>query len=403
MPYEYDLQTTDNTNYNRSHTVQIDYINPFGGKHHELMAGGKALFRYNTAYNTYLVGEENQPALSGSYANTKMMQRQNVYAIYASYNYKLNSWNARAGLRYELTDYGIKYAGNPADNFSGKYGDLVPNASISYSLAPAETLRLAYQMRISRPSIENLNPHPQQISAYNVHVGNPDLNSEKAHNISLGYSNYGRVLGGGLTFTASRINNSIEWTSYVVDLIEYNTVVNAGKNSSLRLDGNFMWNITHRMMINLSGGVEYKRIKASFASNNGGGGNYNVNWSYVGPADVKFSAYGGQSLRHISLQGYWTGWYYYGVSINRDFLRSKKLNVNIYAQNFLAPSTRFSSESWNGTSRTKSTSHNKNWGVGVSVSWRFGNTQARVDRTSSDIDNNDTKADNSQGGGGIGK
>ncbi len=46
-------------------------------------------------------------------------------------------------------------------------------------------------MRISRPSLWQLNPYRNEMSTNQASFGNPDLDSQRSNQVSLTYSNYG--------------------------------------------------------------------------------------------------------------------------------------------------------------------------------------------------------------------
>ena len=74
---------------------------------------------------------------------------------------------------------------NKDEKFDAQFDDLVPSLMFSYQLAPTQSLRASYNMRISRPGIlvfriRLLTPATPTAISY----GNPDLESEKAHSLS---------------------------------------------------------------------------------------------------------------------------------------------------------------------------------------------------------------------------
>ena len=83
-------------------------------------------------------------------------------------------------------------------------------------------------MRISRPTIEQINPYQMQVETNTVRTGNPDLTSEKSHRASLTYTNFGTTVGGNIGMEYSRINNAIVSYLYLRDEILYETAANIG-------------------------------------------------------------------------------------------------------------------------------------------------------------------------------
>lgn len=401
-PYTSDV----NDNRTREHTAQIDYANPFGGRKHLLETGGKMILRHNTSYSTYGYGtNENNVAVSPE-QDLDMLQRQNIYALYGSYTFNTDHLSAKGGVRYEHTDMGIDYRKGGLQDFDSKLNDVVPNAALTWIFGPATNLRLAYQMRISRPSLSQVNPYQISIMETMVMMGNPDLHSQRNNKITLTYTNFGRVFGGNIGLEYSTTDNSIVEFNYEDKGILYQTYANIGRNRVLAANGFFNWNITSSMTLSGNARISQLSLKSSspYFSNSGWQGNWSANWTYTAPADVKFSAYAGQQFNRIFLQGKANGYYYYGVGVSRDFLKEKTLNVALNATNFLNKYNTYKSDSNNGSSLIHNEFRNYNWSVGINLSWRFGHLKSQTRKTDLRISNDDVEqsSSNDKGGGGIG-
>ena len=75
----------------------------------------------------------------------------------------------------------------------------MPSLNISKKLENGKTLKLAYNKRIQRPSIQFLNPNIQAANPLNVTIGNPNLNPEYTDNYELSYSTF--IKGTSLNFS----------------------------------------------------------------------------------------------------------------------------------------------------------------------------------------------------------
>ncbi|MDE6231130.1 MAG: TonB-dependent receptor [Muribaculaceae bacterium] len=392
-------------NYEREHTAQVDYANPFGGEKHLMEVGVKGIFRRNSSDSFNKMGNSGGDLLKVPESEVVTDQNQDILAVYASYTGHYGNWNTVAGVRFEHTISGMTFHEGDYENFKRHLNDLVPNASVSYSFSPAHTIRLAYQMRITRPSISDLNPFTYSIQDTQVKMGNPDLKSEHHNRVSLSYSNYGRVFGGNLSFEYTHSTNSINQYVYMIDEIEYQTTANIGHQDDFRLNGFLNIAISNKMTLNLNGSVYYTMLRAPRigAANQGWSGNYGAHWSYTGPGDVKFGVYGGQSFRFININGYWGGWYYYGSGISRDFLKSKKLNIALNASNFLCKNTHSGGKERGEGWVSRSSWSQRSWSLGVSLTWSFGHLTEKAKQSGIDLTNSDTSS-SGQGkqGGGIG-
>jgi hypothetical protein len=63
-------------------------------------------------------------------------------------------------------------------------------ATSIYQIAPTQTLKASYNMRISRPGIWYLNPFINDADPKNISYGNSKLDSEKSHSFGLNYSSF---------------------------------------------------------------------------------------------------------------------------------------------------------------------------------------------------------------------
>ena len=394
---------TYNCDYDRSHTVTADYTLPLKEEKHTIEAGAKGIFRRNTADSHQLNGKTEDTLVEDKDNSFVTRQIQNVYALYAAYTGVFGPVTAKGGVRYEHTYMGMDFLSGNMDNFRRKLDNVVPNAAVTYNFSMASSLRLAYQMRISRPSLSQLNPFRQKIQETEVEMGNPNLRSEEYHNLSLTYSNYGMKFGGNVQLSGSQSNNTIEEYLYYEESVKYQTFGNLGKRRRVELSGYFNYNITSDMRLSLYGGINFTSLKSGDDKlrNHGWNGNLGGSWNYTGPWKLKFGAYGGWNTGDISLQGKWCGYHYYGVSVGRSFLKEDALTVTVNANNFLSDHSTFKNKSWADGRYSVGHWRNRNWQVGVTLSWNFGHLTDRVKSTGAETENDDLKSTgNKQGQGG---
>lgn len=405
--YRYPLlpeaESNRNINYTREHTATLDYTNPFGSGKHTLEAGAKGIFRHNTADSKQSAG----PAwdLLSPINASLTRQLQDIYAAYAIYTGVFGPATLKGGVRYEHTYMGMDFLrDSEMPDFRRHLNDWVPSASATYSFDPVTTLRLGYQMRISRPNIDQVNPFEFRILQNHVQKGNPNLNSERYNSLSLTFSKFSRLLGGSIGLDASQSNNTIEEWEYWEDNTNIRTYGNLGRRSQIGLNGFINWNLTPRMSFNIYAEGHYSYIKshALGIANHGWNCNYNASYSYTGPWDIRYNLYGGQNTGDITLQGAWHGYYYYGLSLSKGFLKEKKLTVTLGAQNFLQKYAKFNRDNETDTHITHSLNRQRTWRVNLTVGWTFGKLQDRVKDTGASLKNDDAKKTSSGSGSGIG-
>lgn len=258
-------------------------------------------------------------------------------------------------------------------------------------------------MRISRPTLSQVNPYKWSYVPQNVEMGNPDLSSEKANKISLTYSNFGRTLGGNIGMEYSSINNAIASYYFSADGINYRTYANIGHNRHLSLQGFITWSIIPRMQVNINARLTNERLssKNPDLKNSGWSLNYGADWNYSLSSGFKFNVYGGQTTRNYNLQGYDSGWYYYGFGISKSFLKNDALTLSANASSFLQSKRNYRQFTHTENFISKGVFSNDCWNAGITLSWNFGNLKSDVKKTSVTINNDDKSSVSNKNSGGL--
>lgn len=392
----------DSRSFSRRHALQIDYANPIT-EQHLLEAGFKGTWSRSHQHSMPWYGTSATDASLRESEVVRMVQFQDIMALYASYTGNFGKWNTRVGLRYEYTNLGLDYSVGDYPDFSSHLNDLVPNVSVSYRMKDAANLRLAYQMRISRPYIGNLNPYRNTMSVNQVSYGNPDLDSEKSNYISLTYSNYGGKLGGSFGVSYMREDNSITDYQFFEDGVLNTTYANLGHSQRTNFNLNLQWSAARMLNIGVYVSGTYVDLKASSpelsASNHGWTTNFNANVDYTFPFKLRLSAYGGYGSGWLDLQTKGSGYHFYGMSLSRSFFKKDLMTVTLFGSNFFEPHRTSTYTQTSETSKYISRNRFTQWSFGGSITFRFGNLKADVKRTDADIE----MIDGGSSGGGGGK
>ncbi len=386
-PYE----LTSNKGYNNEHTIQLDYVKPLYQDKHTLDAGGKVILRRNPA-KAFTLWDKGQNEMDANPADrTDIIQKQDIYAAYLAYNGRFNHFSTTAGIRYEHTRMGIDYKIGEVTDFTNHLNDVVPNAAITYNFTDASNLRFSYQMRISRPSLKQVNPYEFIYIPTIVEKGNPELDSERANKLSLLYSNFGRTIGGNIGVEYTMIRNSISPFTYTQDEITYSTYANIGRRQSFDIFGYLTWSPVSGLQFSANARLSHRDYSAKKLnlSNSGWTLNYGADMNYSLPCRIRINVYGGQATKSYHLQGWEDGWYYYGLGISRSFLKNNALTLTLTASQFLQSQMSYDAYTATENMINKSTFHNKNWNVGLSLSWNFGSLKSDVKKTSRRIENDD--------------
>ena len=178
-----------NPTVNSEATVQADFQTPIT-EMQLLEVGAKEIMRKATStYNYFQAGSDGVyiPYAGSVYISNFLDYTQNITAGYLSYTASTASkYSLKAGMRYEYTTINAK---NQAGSISiPDYGVLVPSVNLSKRLDNGNMIKLSFNRRIQRPSIQNLNPNKNVSNTSNVSTGNPSLSPEYTNNYELGYN-----------------------------------------------------------------------------------------------------------------------------------------------------------------------------------------------------------------------
>ena len=405
---------TDGKQHTTEHTFQVDYTTPIG-KLHTIEGGVKYILRDNAADNDRYEQTSDSPEADYAFDeeySSHYKHQNDILAAYLGYGLKWKKLSGRLGLRYEFTHQEVKYLLGKGEDFQKDFNDLVPSASIGYQLTDLSNLRLGYNMRIYRPGIWYLNPYLDDSNPSNLSQGNPNLNSEKSHNLNLSYSNFTQKFNLNVGIHYSFTNNSIEHVNTLMQDTEipglqnptgkevlYSTYYNMGKNRTVGLNGYVNWNATSntRLYLNINGSYVY--IKGAENLKNDG-------WTMFAfggiqqtlPKDWRISLNLMGQTPWIMLQGKGSRFFDYSLSVNKSFLK-KRLTLSAYASNFFKKYKRnslhledvnFVQDSYNRYTRQR---------FGFSISYRIGELKASVKKAARSISNDDVKGGEGSSGG----
>ena len=355
------------------HTVQADFTTPLGSKH-TLSTGAKFIGRHNSSAQTdYLWNgsayvENPLSSLTYDFFNR-------IGAAYAELEGKYGAFGLKAGVRYEHTWQSYSSSAQ-SGSFSVNYGNLVPSASLQWSPTMTQNIGISYNMRISRPGISYLNPYVNTSDPTARTYGNPDLDTERGHNISLVYNFYSPVVMINATLRHSFTGNGIEsYSFYDEDNLLNTTYGNIVSSRNTGLNGFVMINPGSKTRIMLNGGVGYADLRSAQLGQQNSGWNYNI---LVGvqqtlPWDLRLSANVITMGRTISLQGWSTGMSLGTLGLTKSFL-DDRLSLSLSGIVPLAKDFKMNMNSHTrGTGFTTDMSTTIPMGaVTFQVSWSFG-------------------------------
>ncbi|MEG0463064.1 outer membrane beta-barrel family protein [Bacteroides sp.] len=404
------LNQSSNGKQNSSeHTFQADYTTPIA-KIHTLETGLKYIIRNNTSDNN----RYNEEGEYDAYRSSHYKHLNDIMAAYLGYGIKVKKFSGKAGVRYERTMQDVKYADTPDRNFDSNFNDVVPSASFGFKLTEMSNIRAGYDMRIWRPSIWYLNPYLDDTNPSYIRQGNPNLESEKSHAFNISYSNFTQKFNLNLSLRYSFNNNGIENVTTLVNDKEieglknptgkevlYSTYQNIGKSSSAGLSAYVNWNASPKTRIYMNMNADYDHLKSPAQNLENRGWNF---FAYGGvqqtlPLDIRVSLNLMGQTPYTTLQGRGSSFYDYSLSVNKSFLKEKRLTLSAFAGNFFQKYQKSSYTTEGVGFKNTSDSKYSRRRFGVSVSYRIGELKASVKKASRSINNDDVKGGGGDGGG----
>ena len=367
---------SDSKNNTTSHTFQVDYTTPIG-KGQTLSLGGKLQLHDATADSKYYLKGVYDPTSSSDYE-----YKNSILAGYGEYAGNFNKLGVKAGLRYEYTWQDVEYHLGNGEDFKKTYGNLVPTASLQYTLSQGSNLGLTYNMRISRPGITYLNPYVDKSNPIALTYGNPELDVEKSHNFSLVYNLFNPKLMVNLNLHHNFMDNAIaQYSFYDSNNLLNTTYGNVVKSHQTGLSGYVNYLATKNTRLFFNGGLNYTDMRSDVLaqSNSGWTANAMIGLQQTLPWDLKFSAFAITSTKSYSLQGWNGGFNLLTGSLSKSLLKDK-LTLSVSGVVGLNKGGKLNIESY--SSGKDFTSHTNVkvpiYGVTFTVSYTFGNSKIRA-------------------------
>ncbi len=397
VPYELrDLYSEPDTR-STEHTAQADFTTPIG-KIHTLSAGLKYIYRLNASDNfegSRLTGTDDE-FVRDEERSIDYRHRADIGAAYGEYTLKLDKFTTRAGLRYEYSHFDVSYPDGKHAGFSTKFNDLVPSLNFGYNFTPSMMLKAGYNIRIGRPSISYLSPYVSRPTAETQSYGNPNLDSEKAHNFSLGFSTFSPKFSINTTLAYMVQNNGLTAYSFLDDNnVMTTTYGNLRHSKTLALSLFVNWTIVNGTSLNINAEGNYQNYKAYRYHNNENAHNRGFGGGFFGglrqdlPWKLKLGLHGGGRLSRVELQGTRPGFYFYGINVSRSFLDEDRLTVSVQAGNFIKPKRQFRNETITPEFRYESMNEMNFMRFSVGIRYRLGSLKAIVKKVERSIENTD--------------
>lgn len=170
-------------------TGQIDYIHPFN-KSFKLEMGIKSIFRdMNSDFSRNYIYPSNIDSLDNKNSDI-FNYKQNVYSAYLTGTWQLPyGFSVMPGLRFEETFIkgSFEKFNNPFENY---YNNWFPSIALNKKFKDFSNIKLSFDKRLSRPSIDNIDPFVDSQDPQSIKYGNPYLFPEVTSNYEILYSKF---------------------------------------------------------------------------------------------------------------------------------------------------------------------------------------------------------------------
>ncbi len=404
-----------NLNTNTEMTIQGDFTTPIS-TNQVFEVGAKGISRHVISDYTYLLAY----TANGEYLNNPnrpsdvLDYTQTIGAAYSTYTYSTKSkFTVKGGLRYEYTS--IQAMLNSTGAFDvPDYANLLPSLNLSQKISDKVTLKAAYNRRIQRPGLNQLNPNFNAANPLNISIGNPNLRPELTNNFELSVSGNLKKTYVNLSTFGRITNNAIQQVRVPSDTLVggvITTFQNIGQEQAYGMNIFANVYITPKWTINGGGDLYYNYLTGFTTGANGlsqeisnSGLNIsgrlmtqvtlNKGWGIQGFSFVRGS--------QVQLQGRQGGFYFYSLGFKKDF-NERKGSFGLSADNFLMRGQLIRTDLVSETFSQSTENLRINRSVRLTFSYKFGKLNFVDSRKKTrSINNDDIKAggDNSGGGGG---
>lgn len=334
-----------NFNLNQEATIQTDYQTPIQ-KNQMLEIGAKTIMRQvNSDFSYQVAGATGAFAADARNPQGFLNYSQNIVAGYLSYTYSTaNKYTFKVGSRYEYTTIDAKDQIGAIEIPS--YGALVPSVNVSKSIKGTTTLKAAYNRRIQRPGLQQLNPNFNTANPFNISIGNPNLKPELTDNLEVSLSTSIKKNYLNVSVFSRSTNNSIMRLSTPSDTLAgaiVTTFENIGKQQIVGT--NVFANVYITPKWTLNGGIDlyYNTLEGKVQGRDGSSVNAsNAGWVIGGRLMSNLSLskgwamqlHGGMRGNQVTLQGIQGSFYMYSFGVKKE-LANKKGSIGLATENFL--------------------------------------------------------------------
>ena len=396
---------------NNEYTLQVDYTLPIS-KVLKLESGGKEIVRRLTSNSElFKPDQQNTTGFALDTSNSSNYSyHQNVTAGYTVLTFTLpKGYSILAGARDEITSIrGDSQSPNQPSVPPYDYNTFIPSLTLQKQLTSTQTLKITYSKRITRPSLQFLNPFVNKSNILAQTKGNPGLSPEVSQTVELGYT----------TFVGSSVINLSAYYRHTEGMIEniiqpleglpgtLSIYQNAATNNSF--GGSFFGSISPIKILTLRASVNVYTYSPTpypqyqeFLSSTGTYVQYNgfAAATFNFPNGIIFEAFAVENSPRHTIQGTSPSFSILGAGLRKQILK-KKASIGI---NTLEPFNKYKHFDTNTSSpgfSQQSTFAFPFRSVGITFSYSFGKVSfSNPQEKKKGVNNDDLKQGGDQQGG----
>jgi len=241
---------------NKTLSVEFNYQNGYSNSDSQ-----RDVFNYNPATLSYDLVDN---TYSNIYNNRTLT---NAAGISFTTTEKKYNWNI--GVAAQQTNRantnlttGVKFTQN--------FINITPSAQFRYNFSNSRRLFINYRGSTTQPSIDQIQPVPDNTNSQTVFIGNPNLRPSFNNSLRINFNNF-NIASGRFFFARLNLTQTINSIANSVALITDPASTNFGKQSSsyvnvdgvFAADGNVNWSLPlvaeRKLTLNISGGGNYNR------------------------------------------------------------------------------------------------------------------------------------------------
>lgn len=178
-----ELTLDDNDEAEREVQASANYVRPWG-EGGRLEVGYRAELRDTDEARALDVFADESAAAPTRSTRTGFGFQETFHSAYVTGSRQFGDFSAQVGLRAERADTRLDLVESD-ETVENSYLSLFPSANLRYDLGGGREVRLSYSRRVRRPQVWVLNPVNRSNDPLNRYVGNPDIDPQYTHSLSL--------------------------------------------------------------------------------------------------------------------------------------------------------------------------------------------------------------------------